>query len=335
MPTNIGSKPPHRCVLLTGAGFTHNFGGYLATQFWEHLFNLEAVYRNADLKRVLLDFQNNYDFEKIYGLLRKEGGTNFQLYMSGLDAVYSEIDSLVKASLDQSQTDININDLHAWLGKFGGGHAKHGFVFTLNQDLFLERHGIHGSEFIPVFPSVPQAAESHMVQRNPNIVKVALGNNITYDEVLQHLGMLNVIKLHGSCNWLSALDGNGAMALGIDKDQSIEKEPLLAHYLKLFEEVLMSGEVRQLWIVGYGYGDKHINKIIARATETKGVKLMIIHPFRPDIFFKMLRPSPNGDDLARALNGYYPNTLHGTFPWEGPKILSGKIKRQMELAHEN
>ena len=33
-------------VLLTGAGFTRNFGGFLANQMWDKIFNHEQVQKN-------------------------------------------------------------------------------------------------------------------------------------------------------------------------------------------------------------------------------------------------------------------------------------------------
>lgn len=331
----IGDKGIHPCALLTGAGFTHNFGGYLASQFWEHIFNLPITYQNPGLQLILKHRKYKYDFEEIYAVLREKNDERFSLYMSALDEVYGEIDTLVQAALDQSQTDISLNELRKWLGRFSGGDKNAGYIFTLNQDLFFERHGGRGSEFIPAFPGAPSGSDYSAVQRLSTIRKIPLDKNITYAETVRHLGHINAIKLHGSCNWTSSVDGSGAMALGVNKHASIQQEPLLQHYLKLFEDVLLSGEVRQLWIVGYGYGDPHINRVIAEAFEKQDVKIMSIHPFRPDAFFQMLNGKVKGDPISLAVKGHYPNTLHGAFPWSGNKILTAKIHKQMDLALEN
>ena len=253
--------------------------------------------------------------------MRQKGDERFALYMSALDEVFGEIDGLVQDSLDQSQTDISLHELRKWLGRFSGGNKKAGYIFTLNQDLFFERHGGRGSEFIPTLPGAPQGSDYSSVQGSPTIRKVALEKNITFDQTVKQLGQVNVIKLHGSCNWISAIDGAGAMALGVNKHTSILNEPMLLRYQELFEKILLSGDVRQLWIVGYGYGDPHINSMIAEAAETKKLSIMSIHPFRPDEFFPMLRSRICGDAISRAVRGHYPNTLHGAFPWSEKKIL--------------
>jgi hypothetical protein len=50
-------------VLLTGAGFTRNFGGFLANQMWDKIFNHEQVQHYPSLVNLLKD---NFDFESVY-----------------------------------------------------------------------------------------------------------------------------------------------------------------------------------------------------------------------------------------------------------------------------
>src|SRR5438045_2072152 len=101
----------HPCALLTGAGFTHNFGAYLATQFWEHIFNQPSVSQSSALQAILKNPRNEYDFELIYGIIRKGNRDIFPLYTAALEAIYSDIDQLVSSSLDQSQTLVDLNAL--------------------------------------------------------------------------------------------------------------------------------------------------------------------------------------------------------------------------------
>lgn len=331
MSNNLKNQQIHPCVLLTGAGFTHNFGGYLASQFWEHIFNLPITYKNSSLQQILKAKSFNYDFEKIYSVLREKGGERFSLYMCALEQVYTEIDNLIQGSLNQHETEISLHDLRRWLGRFGGKKNQSGFIFTLNQDLFFERHGGRTSDLVPGFPCAPTGSDCSSVQKKEKIQKLKLDKNITFEQVVAALSHLNIIKLHGSCNWISSIDDSGAMALGLGKRSSIEEEPLFSIYLELFEKVLLSGSIRQLWIVGYGYSDPHINSLISSAAE-EGVALMSIHPYRPDKFFKMLREKPEGVNIARGICGHYPNTLKGPFPWSTRTFLGEKINAQMDLA---
>jgi hypothetical protein len=50
-------------VLLTGAGFTRNFGGFLVNQMWDKILNHEQVQSHPSLVNLLKD---NFDFESVY-----------------------------------------------------------------------------------------------------------------------------------------------------------------------------------------------------------------------------------------------------------------------------
>jgi len=50
-------------ILLTGAGFTKNFGGLLASEMWSKIFNHEQVQSMTRLKDLLVD---DFDYESIY-----------------------------------------------------------------------------------------------------------------------------------------------------------------------------------------------------------------------------------------------------------------------------
>jgi SIR2-like domain len=89
------------------------------------------------------------------------------------------------------------------------------------------------------------------------------------------------VKLHGSQGWLSH-DGSDAMVIGTQKVSRIETEPLLKWYFSLFEQVLNTPETRLL-IVGYGFGDAHVNQFIVNAIG-KGLKLYVISPQSPQEF---------------------------------------------------
>ena len=65
------------------------------------------------------------------------------------------------------------------------------------------------------------------------------------------------------------------MVIGRGKEQLIQKEPLLAWYFKIFKEVLFQTN-RHLLLIGYGFGDDHINDIIANAIKQYGLKIYII-----------------------------------------------------------
>ena len=50
-------------ILLTGAGFTHNFGTPLAEEMWAIIFNHESVQSTPRIKNLML---KDFDYESIY-----------------------------------------------------------------------------------------------------------------------------------------------------------------------------------------------------------------------------------------------------------------------------
>lgn len=52
-----------RTLLLTGAGFTHDFGGYLARNMWEKIFNHNEIKQHPKLNRLII---SDFDYESVY-----------------------------------------------------------------------------------------------------------------------------------------------------------------------------------------------------------------------------------------------------------------------------
>jgi len=119
-------------------------------------------------------------------------------------------------------------------------------------------------------------------------------------------GQFMYVKLHGSYGW-SSQDGTDAMVIGYGKKGRIDKEPLLSWYLTIFKEVLHASD-RNLVIIGYGFGDEHINEIIASAINERGLRLHVICPMEPDEFRNRLR----------GLSGFNTQQIaHGHEIWKG------------------
>lgn len=64
------------------------------------------------------------------------------------------------------------------------------------------------------------------------------------------------------------------MVVGTEKTRQIDELPLLAWYAGIFKRVLMAGDMR-LMIVGYGFGDEHINAVVADAIANHGLQVFI------------------------------------------------------------
>ncbi len=119
------------------------------------------------------------------------------------------------------------------------------------------------------------------------------------------------IKLRGSYGWVSQ-DGLDRIVVGTAKATIIEKEPLLRWYFGLFQEVL-SHQERNLVVIGYGFGDEHINQLIARSIKGSALRLFVISPRQPKDFKDLCTPSrpcaPHGQDIWEGLYGFYPGRV--------------------------
>jgi hypothetical protein len=115
------------------------------------------------------------------------------------------------------------------------------------------------------------------------------------------------VKLHGSFNWRSA-DGSDAMVIGHSKEEQINKEALLKWYSEMFKDVLLVPNMK-LMVIGYSFGDDHINKVIAEAVEKANLRLYIISPERPQRFIERMKgrvlESHTLKIVSSGLAGYY------------------------------
>jgi hypothetical protein len=77
----------------------------------------------------------------------------------------------------------------------------------------------------------------------------------------------------------------------------------------------------RLFIIGYGFGDEYINKIIANSMEQNSLKLYVLNPTDPVTFKGDLCTKPFGQIIFSGLMGYYPFDLSTEFPrMEGSTI---------------
>ena len=267
-------------ILLTGAGFTNNFGGFLASEMWAKIFNNPLIQTKEKIRDLLL---NNFDFESVYFEV-----TSKDIYSSGekdalkqaVENAYKDLDNTIKDWVfnHDNPTALNIYGLGGLLGLFSGNGDEKGFFFTLNQDLFMERKNNYACPGVPRFP-----ASFHNLDKN-NFVTLPRNVEKAKRDMNSSSGLI-YIKLHGSYGWLSQ-GVNSRMVLGKNKLEDINQEPLLKWYLELFQGVINEGG-KKLLIIGYGYRDEHINKILLDGVKNFGLSLYIINPSEPYQFKQM------------------------------------------------
>lgn len=312
-------------VLLTGAGFTRNFGGFLATQMWDKIFNHEQVQLYPSLVNLLKD---NFDFESVYNEVMD--GNSFPpeaqaaLQQAGKSA-YNQLDDATRnywgpSAFFASRPLVNLQGFRKILEHFGSEGKARGYIFTLNQDLFVERWHSEDQKLLRI-PSMTPGVDFRGItpwsllrggELTPEYYFQAPRNPTEVPEGISNL--LYYVKLHGSMNWKSS-DGRDLMVIGGNKPAQIHREKLLQWYFDLFQEVL-SCPNRRLLVIGYGFRDLHINAVIAQSILQHGLKLYIISPQSPESFKNELLTDSdeNKKTLWQGLTRYWNRELKDVCP---------------------
>ena len=298
---------PARTVLLTGAGFTQSFGGLLGKEMWEAIFNQRNIQARPKLRKRILEQMNYEDF--------------YSEVMTGLNYDAEEKDA-VAAAVKEAYIQMHRHlcrqgePRHSAsaagvcarvIARFEGWDRERGFLFTLNQDLFIERHFLSRSRLLKIpgmhhhqwfNGGLPGDLDASHLVRLPDAATVA-NLRIQFEE--KGSPSFVYIKLHGSLAW-TGTDGSDAMVIGDTKTEMIKREPLLQWFLELFEKTVLEPE-RQLVIIGYGFGDQHINEIIAKAISDSRLKLIIVAPAYALDFRHRLSPLGGFIDFEPAHKG--------------------------------
>jgi hypothetical protein len=305
-------------ILLTGAGFTHDFGAPLAKEMWERLFNHPRVQGDATLRDLLLE---SFDFEDVY---QEVMGWHDQPAKDAIsEAVghaYQALDDAIRECHLRSRQTLNgVCKLVSCFARPGGGDA----FFTLNQDLLIERLYRCQDRHV-VCPGIhprPRLRDDYWHERLQPTDYIPLPTEDALKERTDHYlksGLTFYVKLHGSQNWL---DSSGRQKLVIghpsSKRAEIEHEPLLSWYFELFQEALNRRSVRLL-VIGYSFRDEHINSVLADAVTTRALSIHLLCPEQPNAFISCLREKrPRGQDITKGLKGYYQNSVAEVFPPDG------------------
>lgn len=127
-----------RRALLAGAGFSRNWDGLLASEFFGRLIGHPAIASNQTLRALLLQETN---FEAALHTARTQGFSleNVQCLQKAILDVFMGHDRAVHQTGFYSIADINIYGVQRFLSRFYGHDHDTGYLFTLNQDLLLER----------------------------------------------------------------------------------------------------------------------------------------------------------------------------------------------------
>jgi hypothetical protein len=317
----------NRPILLTGAGFTKNFGGFLASEMWAQIFNSPHIKPHKKLREIL---RHDFDYESVYNRVLVGGNSPEEttaLEMALLDA-YQQLDQRIRnLHINQVGGAVDLDKLRMILDRFSSSGNVRGYYFTLNQDLFIERWYLSENQlWVPgISNHVSRRKEAALSDEDiiavPTAEMMKKHRERNDDSRISTYGRFQYIKLHGSWNWRTS-DGKSAMVIGRGKETRIMQEPLLSWYLETFESVL-SKEGRKLLVIGYGFRDPHINEVIARSVNEHGLELYILSPLSPESFEHHLKLHAFGSSndtvslsgvLWRGLAGYFQGNLRDVCP---------------------
>jgi hypothetical protein len=305
-------------VLLLGAGFTHNFGGYLAKDMWAVIFNHDAIQRHPRLQEAMRAGDFAFDFEGVYDkvLTGDFSPEEKRSIVQAVEAAYGDLDEVIR-SLDEASSPVSLPHLVDFIQRFAGPPGRLGLIFSLNQDLLLERC-LSFNNILDLPGLRPGDRFSTRLKNSPvSSMKLRLPNGDEVDQLeTQYIGQgahLLFVKLHGSMEWTSA-DGSSHPVIGTQKEQLINREPLLKWYAHLFGEALTARPNRKLVVIGYGFRDDHINRTVGDACRTHGLKVIVVDPEEPEQFNHRLHGHGSWQQIRKGWAGYYRCTLVDLFP---------------------
>ncbi|WP_291982559.1 SIR2 family protein [Candidatus Accumulibacter sp. ACC005] len=308
-------------LLLLGAGFSRNWGGWLATEAFEYLLGCPEVTSNPRLGELLWRHQPQGGFEAALAELQGEYSRNprsCEAALMGLQAAVSGMFADMNGAFMESTQQTFQNCVEHTVGTF---LTRFDAIFTLNQDVLLEH--FYGNDNITLTGKKQWAgAQLPGMQRVPAQEPMhhdswarSTWNPLPQEAFKVDPGCQPIFKLHGSSNWARA-DGSRLLIMGGQKAREIGQTPILNWYADEFEKSL-SAQPSRLMVIGYGFRDDHINAVIGRASE-QGLKLFVI--------------CPEGADVARRLNSTRERgAISASTPLEGilERSLIGASRRQL------
>ena len=317
-------------VLLTGAGFSADFGGFLTEEMWSYIYDHPAMQSCPNIVHMM---RGNFDYESIYQKVLREEAYEDHERKSVQRAVFDSYVALDEAMQSVRHVSTWSDDVSQMISLLAEKPGETGFLFTLNQDLLIERHYAGNAPLVlPWVPTKPRG--NTRFDWNQDVVRLwkeqELQDKQDKDPLLNYEGHVMYVKLHGSLNWESH-DGKKRMVIGHDEADELAGEPLLHSYHSIFRAVLR--RAKRLLVIGYSFRDAHVNQIIAgeiTPRENPNLGLYVVSPESPRQFIERLNgPSqglnqylriPYGEFLLPKLEGYFPYRLSEILPSVRPRL---------------
>ncbi len=286
---------PH--YLLTGAGFSRNWGGWLANEVFEYLLGAPEI--DDYLRNILWSAKlQGQGFEGALSTVQDDYSSKKS------EAAKQHLDKLTKAVIgmfNTMQVAFNKLDHRASDPRLQRLLSQFDAIFTLNQDTLLETlyaGPVRWSErwygsYLPYMKLIEEPNQAYQFMLRSPMMQSS--------EFIAQENYQPIYKLHGSYNWFAEPHGEQLLVMGGNKTASISAFKVLARYQSEFQEILCQPDTH-LMVIGYSFGDPHINDALQTAA-IKGLKVFIVDTFGVDVIDKRNTQSTTEPltDLMKAL----------------------------------
>jgi len=302
---------PINHLLLLGAGFSRNWGGWLAAEADEYLLGHSAI--DKTVRDVLWHHRRRGGFEGALAQLQNDDPKGERLGRLQEALIQMFVD------MDRAFEGVNFNFNHNLKESVSFFLTRFDAIFTLNQDLLLERHYLRTDDV--ALKSEGKWNQYRLPGLKKSIAEAEAWGGVGVwepDETAFSIeaGTQPYFKLHGSANW-HVSGSDQLLVMGGNKSGTISKYAVLQKYHSEFIARL-SKENTKLMIIGYSFGDDHINRSITDAIQAGGLRTFIIDPLGTDVFDKnrnamIYSPDKLAIDLWPSLIGASRRSLREVF----------------------
>jgi hypothetical protein len=271
-------------ILLTGAGFGKNWGGLLADEFIRHLLMTPEIRADQELRKLLV--RNAAEgFESAVERLQNEAEADLgsDIKRRRRDAMQSAVRGVFKEMNEAFFRRTDFESHNNREGTIRGFLTRFDAIFTLNQDLLLEHHYHDTFDISLERPAHWNGLQIPGMQRLPVDQPMfdkswarAQWQPLPDSEFRIEPRSQPYIKLHGSSNWISS-KGNPLLIIGGSKEQEIQRHKILSRYALEFRNRLMQPGAK-LMVIGYGFQDHHVNRLIGQAAFQNDLQMFVVSP---------------------------------------------------------
>jgi hypothetical protein len=285
--------------LFSGAGFSRNWGCWLADEVFEYLLADPQV--SMEIRTQLWRDRSaggNYE-DTITAFIGNK--TQYDLLLSILAGMFNKMrNAYTGMGFHFEWTTNRVLQVHTFLQRFDA-------IFTLNQDTLLEHHYL--TQFLPSRPDNrwPDWDMPGLIHtRGPSGIKNATApKTIDGSAFALQPRSQPYLKLHGSHDWTTS--SGYLLITGGNKETAIGEIPLLTAYLNHFRTSVCSEHAR-LMIIGYSFGDRHINSILLDAARV-GAKFFVVDTAGVNVLYKQ----PHGGAVGQTLRDQmWPSVIGGS-----------------------